>query len=204
MELFMSLKMLTDSIHRKAEQTKWAQLLVSGNMSNKQYGQYLYNQLQIYSALESRAHNLGLFQKYKMLNNIKRTTIMSMDLQFFSYETGLEECTLKYIDYCENLKEDEVLAHIYVRHFGDMYGGQIISKKVPEPSEETIKSWTNDEGKTPWDDEPGWVEMYKFDDKAETIKYIRSLLDVKMADEAIHCFQFAIELFSALEKRFDL
>lgn len=200
----MSLKKLTDSIHREAEQTKWSKLLVSGNMTAHQYGQYLYNQLQIYSALESRANSLGMFNQYKPLNNIKRSVIIGKDSQFFPYETGLEECTLRYIDYCENLTENQVLAHIYVRHFGDMYGGQIISKNVPMPLEETIQSWTNDDGETPWGDEQGWVEMYKFDDKDETIKYIRSLLDIKMADEAIYCFECAIELFHSLEKRFDL
>tara|TARA_B100000674_G_scaffold478806_1_gene476371 strand:+ start:306 stop:908 length:603 start_codon:yes stop_codon:yes gene_type:complete len=200
----MSLKKLTDSIHKEAEQTKWSKLLVSGNMAAHQYGQYLYNQLQIYSALESRAHNLGLFQKYPMLNNIKRSAVMGLDLQFFPYKTGLEECTLKYIDYCEDLNADQVLAHIYVRHFGDMYGGQIVSKKVPTPLEESILSWTNDKGETPWGDEQGWVEMYKFNDRAETIKYIRSILDIRMADEAIYCFQRAIQLFHSLEKRFDL
>ena len=204
MELFMSLKKLTDSIHREAEQTKWSKLLVSGNMTAHQYGQYLYNQLQIYSALESRANSLGMFTQYEMLNNIKRSTIIGLDLQFFPYKTGLEECTLKYIDYCENLTENQVLAHMYVRHFGDMYGGQIISKNVPMPLEEQIQSWTTENGETPWGDDQGWVEMYRFDNKAETIKYIRSLLDIKMADEAIYCFEYAIELFHSLEKRFDL
>ena len=200
----MSLKKLTDSIHKEAEQTKWSKLLVSGKMSAKQYGQYLYNQLQAYSALESRANDLGLFNSYKMLNNIKRSTIMSCDLQFFPYESGLEECTLEYIDYCRSLNEDQILAHMYVRHFGDMYGGQIISKKLPEPLEESLNSWSSEDGVKPWGDGIGWAEMYKFDDRAETIEYVRSLLDIRMADDAIHCFQCAIKLFHTLEKRFDL
>ena len=86
----MSLKKLTDSIHKEAEQQKWSKLLVSGKMSANQYGQYLYNQLQMYSALESRANDLGLFNQYKMLNNIKRSNPMGRDLQFFPYEPGLE------------------------------------------------------------------------------------------------------------------
>ena len=200
----MSLKKLTDSIHKEAEQQKWSKLLVSGKMSADQYGQYLYNQLQIYSALESRANDLGLFNQYKMLNNIKRSAVMSCDLQFFPYKAGMEECTLEYIDYCRSLNADEVLAHIYVRHFGDMYGGQIIRKKLPTPLEESLNSWTSEDGVKPWGEDIGWGEMYNFDDRAETIKYVRSLLDIKMADEAIHCFQWAIKLFHALENRFDL
>ena len=77
-------------------------------------------------------------------------------------------------------------------------------KNVSMPLEEQIQSWTTENGETPWGDDQGWVEMYRFDNKAETIKYIRSLLDIKMADEAIYCFEYAIELFHSLEKRFDL
>ena len=200
----MSLKKLTEPIHTEAEKTKWSKLLISGKMNIHQYGQYLYNQLQIYSALESRAADLGLFTQYPKLNDIKRIIPMSCDLSFFPYEAGLEECTLEYIEYCRNLNADEVLAHIYVRHFGDMYGGQIIAKKLPTPSEETIESWKDENGETPWGDDIGWTEMFRFDDRAETIKYVRSILDIRMADEAIHCFQWAIRLFDSLEKRFDL
>ena len=67
----MSLKKLTDSIHKEAEHTKWSLLLISGNMTNHQYGQYLYHQLQIYSALESRAAELQIFNNHKIINNIK-------------------------------------------------------------------------------------------------------------------------------------
>ena len=85
-----------------------------------------------------------------------------------------------------------------------MYGGQIIRKKLPTPLEESLNSWTSEDGVKPWGEDIGWGEMYNFDDRAETIKYVRSLLDIKMADEAIHCFQWAIKLFHALENRFDL
>ena len=205
MELFMSLKKLTDSIHKKAEQTKWSQLLISGNMTNHQYGQYLYNQLQIYSALESRAAELQIFNNHKIINNIKRIIPMAKDSAFFKYESGLEKSTLEYIDYCTTMTEQQVLAHIYVRHFGDMHGGQIIKQHVPEPSEETVGSCTDKDGNVPWGKgNVGWCEMYNFNEKYETIKYMRSLLKNEMADEAIFCFKFAIDLFHDLEKRFDL
>lgn len=201
MELFMSLKKLTDAAHREAEQTKWAQLLISGDMTNRQYGQYLYNQLQIYSALESRAHELKLFTKYPILNNLKRVNAISGDMMFFKYKSGLEPTTQKYLEYANTLNETEVLAHMYVRHFGDMHGGQIIKSKLPEP---ILEAFEKDSDGNTYVTEEWWTGLYAFENKYETIKYVRSLLTLEMADEANTCFRFAIDLFYDLEKRFDL
>ena len=197
----MSLKKLTDAAHREAEQTKWAQLLISGDMTNRQYGQYLYNQLQIYSALEARAHELKLFSKYPILNNLKRVNNISGDLAFFKYKSGLEKTTQKYLEYANTLNETEVLAHMYVRHFGDMHGGQIIKSKLPEP---ILDAFPADSDGTRYVHEGWWTGLYTFENKYETIKYVRSLLTLEMVDEANMCFRFAIDLFHDLEKHFDL
>lgn len=197
----MSLKKLTDSAHRKAEQSKWAQLLISGTMTNRQYGQYLYNQLQAYSALETRAHELNLFNKYPILKSIARANCIAADLAFFKYHTGLEKSTLDYMDYTTTLTEEEVLAHIYVRHFGDMHGGQIIKSKLPKPNLESIPP-DSDRGIIASED--WWTNLYTFENKYEIIKEVRSMLTLDMADEANICFNYAIDLFYDLEKYFDL
>ena len=197
----MSLKKLTESAHRKAEQSKWAQLLISGDMTNRQYGQYLYNQLQVYSALEARANELNLFSKYPILKKVARVNNISSDLAFFKYHTGLEPSTLKYMDYTTSMNEEEVLAHIYVRHFGDMHGGQIIKSKLPEPILDAIPI---DSDGTRDVDKEWWTNLYTFEDKYDVIKEIRTLLTLDMADEANICFEYAMDLFHDLEKRFDL
>jgi heme oxygenase len=69
-----------------------------------------------------------------------------------------------------------LLAHIYVRHFGDMYGGQMIAKR-----------------------NPGSGKMYQFENVDELKEIVRSRLDDDMSDEANMCFQFAIRLFKELE-----
>ena len=201
MELFMSLKKLTEAAHQKAEQSKWAQLLVSGNMTNRQYGQYLYNQLQAYSALEARAHELNLFNIYPVLKSMAQVNKISADLNFFKYHTGLEKSTLDYMQYATELNEEEVLAHIYVRHFGDMHGGQIIKSKLPEPILDAFPP--DSDGNTSVTEE-GWTNIYTFENKYEIIKEMRTMLTLDMADEANVCFNYAIGLFHDLEKRFDL
>jgi len=68
------------------------------------------------------------------------------------------------------------MAHIYVRHMGDLSGGQMIAKKVPGPG-----------------------IMYQFDDDVNVLKdKIRTRLDDSMADEAKICFDFATELFQQM------
>jgi hypothetical protein len=58
---------------------------------------------------------------------------------------------------------------------GDMYGGQMIKKCVP-----------------------GNGRMYEFENRKELIQALRNKLDTSMASEAIHCFGYAIQLFTEL------
>ena len=92
-------------------------------------------------------------------------------------KTTLYPSTLKYINYItnRNLSEQQILAHLYVRHMGDLYGGQMIKKVVP-----------------------GTATMYEFSNRSELISALRQKLDVNMAAEANECFAFAIELFTEL------
>jgi heme oxygenase len=91
-------------------------------------------------------------------------------------ETALET-TVEYVNYIESIKNDNhrLLAHLYVRHFGDLHGGQMISKKVP-----------------------GSGKYYQFEDRYELIKGMRTLLDDSMADEARICFDFAFRSFEEM------
>jgi heme oxygenase len=82
----------------------------------------------------------------------------------------------KYERHVITLDREGILAHIYVRHFGDMYGGQMIRKR-----------------------NPGSGSMYDFDNVEELKTKIRSMLNDDMADEANRCFEFAMELFEELD-----
>jgi heme oxygenase len=82
-----------------------------------------------------------------------------------------------YTEYVLHMRDkDEFLAHIYVRHFGDMYGGQMIKKR-----------------------NPGSGKMYEFNDVEQLKTTVRKMLHDDMADEANICFQFAMQLFEELE-----
>ena len=71
-----------------------------------------------------------------------------------------------------------LLAHMYVRHFGELHGGQKNKAKTP-----------------------GKGEMYEIEsDTKVMIEEFRTLLHDGMEVEAKRCFSFASELFDELSK----
>jgi heme oxygenase len=179
----VNLKELTWENHKSAERKRFAKTLMSGSIDPALYYKYLTNQFYNYVALEYRIP-LGILG----LEGIRRANLLRDDLQELETTYGLvfdgsliTQSTQEYITYCEELYEKDrsgLIAHMYVRHFGDMYGGAMIQKRVP-----------------------GSGKMYDFIDKEELKLRVRSLLHDDMADEANACFRFAIRLFGELEDK---
>ena len=177
----MNLKELTWENHKSAERKKFAKTLLSGSIDPALYYKYLTNQFYSYVALEYKLP-LSLLG----LEEIRRSNLMRDDLQELEQTYGfvfdgnlLTQSTQEYITYCEELYVNNpagLIAHMYVRHFGDMYGGAIIKKCVP-----------------------GKGRMYEFNDKEDLKLKVRALLHDDMADEANACFRFAIRLFGELD-----
>lgn len=181
----MSLKELTLDNHKKAERSKFAKILLSGEIDPLLYYAYLSNQVHVYSALEQRVpmEMLGIGQ-------VARTSLISQDIKELEKEhgfTGIMVPTMpsvvQYQQHLLRIEKDNprgLLAHLYVRHFGDMFGGSIIAKKVP-----------------------GSGAMYVFENKENLIVRVRNLLDDDMAVEANSCFTYAIKLFEELSDWYD-
>lgn len=173
----MSLKELTWEVHQRAERTDFARKLIKG-LSPEEYHRYIYNQYMLYSILEEAAKNV-----YPELKDIFRAEKIYADLREIEkeYAIGTSPSILmpvvrEYEKHILKLDPKGILAHIYVRHFGDMYGGQMIKKR-----------------------NPGSGTMYDFDNVEELKVKVRSMLTDDMADEANRCFEFAIQLFTELE-----
>jgi heme oxygenase len=173
------LKELTWENHQKAERTEHARKLLKG-MSPQEYHRYIYNQYVQYAVLESRATELGVLEG---IERIARAKNISMDMVELEREHNIQRnvdllCPVvaRYTGHVMSLEnKDDLLAHIYVRHFGDMYGGQMIAKR-----------------------NPGSGSMYVFEDVEELKTKVRGMLHDDMADEANRCFEFAMELFEEL------
>lgn len=174
----MSLKDLTHTSHVAAEAHPFTQLLISGKMSKRIYYDYLFNQLAAYKKLEQ------LCKSRKILNDIPqiyRTPGIYQDLQElirglgFPPEAETYPATKDYIKHLDTLNDKGLLAHVYVRHMGDLYGGQMIKRVIP-----------------------GSGLMYQFEDRAETINLLREKLTDDMGTEANKCFELIFNLFDEL------
>ena len=178
-----NLKELTRAHHDNAERTEFADMLLSGGISPKLYQEYLHAQLQNYRVLE------GAVSVPMELEPIFRSPGIEEDLQEIESLYDLEEIeddlpsTREYVKHIHNLAEagdnDGLIAHLYVRHFGDAHGGQIIKRNVP-----------------------GSGLMYEFEDRKDLIALTRTLLHDGMETEAKNCFEYAERLFHELIERF--
>ena len=180
----LQLKELTRDHHDSVERSEFAEVLLSSRISPRLYQEYLHAQYANYSILE---HHVKI---PKELEGIFRADFILADLQELEDEYGLDELTYdlesteEYREYIESLavegRDEDLLAHLYVRHFGDLHGGQIIKKRVP-----------------------GSGKMYEFDNRKELIAGVRELLHDGMADEASKCFKFAEKMFEDIVSDFD-
>jgi len=183
----LTLRDLTKQHHDSVERSEFAELLLGGCISPSMYHVYLSAQYSNYKALED------LVELPDSLLSIFRSEFIQKDLLELEEEYRLEELSdeqqlvsvTEYIEYLKTISSEKdgqrkLLAHVYVRHFGDLHGGQIIKKRVP-----------------------GSGSMYEFNDRKELIAGVRSLLDNDMAEEAKTCFEYAEYMFSEIADKYD-
>lgn len=174
-----NIKELTMEHHKNAERCEFVKVLLSGRISNKIYATFLWNQYLKYSELEKLGDEHDMF---KDIETVKRKDKIYSDfVELWQYKDSpiTLESTADYIKHIRTLSNKQNLfAHIYVHHMGDLSGGQIIAKRVP-----------------------GEGRMYYFQSDTQTLKdLIRARTSDDMASEAGVCFDFAIKQFNELLK----
>lgn len=177
----MSLRDLTSAKHTEAEKTEYAKYLLSGNITKEHYRIYLYNMVQVYHQLETYGKAAGLFSD---LPGLDRLMAIWEDYNELSENELLPptitQAAMDYSEYLSKLSAErpqDLMAHIYVRHMGDLFGGQMIKKKVP-----------------------GSGKFYEFENRTELITKVREKLDDSMGAEANVAFDYAIAIMRELEK----
>lgn len=174
------LKELTWAHHQSAERRAFARELIGGKIDPKLYHKFLTCQYMNYAVLEKHT------KIPSNLSAIKRAPRIFQDIRELESNYGFEPDGVfppsveEYAAHINLLAEKNdnqgLLAHMYVRHFGELHGGQMIKKKIP-----------------------GSGVMYNFDgDTTVLIGEFRKLLHDDMADEAKTCFDFASKLFDEL------
>lgn len=176
----MSLKELTAEKHKSAERKEFVKVMFSGNIHPDFYATFLANQHPLYEFLEVNAMLHRLLAG--MPEEIRRAPAINEDFQELWGEREEKPTLLpvvdEYLQYIMKLQHNDpekLMAHIYVRHMGDLSGGQMIAKRVP-----------------------GSGKFYQFNEPDVLKESIRAKLNDSLADEANICFDFAIKLFEQL------
>jgi heme oxygenase (biliverdin-producing, ferredoxin) len=178
----MSLKEITKDLHADAERTEFAKKLLSGTISKEEYTNYLYQMMLIYGRIENSCRSQGFF---KNLPDIERAWAIYQDfieLASNNHRYTWLPSTLEYYDYILNLILDPnrkhlIKAHLYCRHMGDLFGGQIIAKRVP-----------------------GSGKFYQFKDADMLKAALRAELTDDLGDEARIAFEWAIKIMKELNE----
>ena len=180
------IKELTKEIHQNAERQEFVKTLMSGTIHPELYATYLYNQLQCYAVLEKYSMHNDLFRQTP---NLQRAEKIDRDFKkIWSKEEKpvITDSTKEYVKHIETISEDpeKLYAHIYVRHCGDLSGGQMISKKVP------VKGYYDFLGKG---------QEYKRIVKEIINEYLNTY-QINVMAEVTYCFESATELFKEMNE----
>lgn len=170
------LKEKTAEIHALAESQPFIKTIFAGNVDKNKYTSYVFQLTHLYSMLETLGDVHGIFDD---MLDLKRTSASLKDYaELMGEEIRDDKLNLSTANYLKYLNRPDVitdynkiLAHIYVRHMGDLFGGQMLAKILP-----------------------GNNHMYKFENIPALIKAVRSKLTDDLADEAITAFKFNIEM----------
>lgn len=127
-----TLKELTKEKHAIAESQPFIKSIFANEVNKEKYIDYLYQLYLVYFFLEKNGHEL-----FKGIENMKRTKLVLKDFLELIGNGNYKNIALKdtkdYLNYIDSIRDDskKLLAHIYVRHMGDLFGGQQLKKLVP-------------------------------------------------------------------------
>lgn len=180
----MSLKELTKDLHHDAERTAFAKLLLSGKISKEDYANYLYQMVLVYNGIETACASQGMLARLPDVERCYKIYQDFVELAGKNYETSYKWLpeTMAYYEYLLKLNMDPdsrhlVKAHMYCRHMGDLFGGQMIKARVP-----------------------GQGRFYQFNDAENLKSAIRAELTDDLGDEARVAFEWAIKIMRALNE----
>lgn len=179
------LRDITNAKHREVEALPLIQCLMQGHATVPIYVAYLYELKEIYKHIETLAKKHGILQG---LEGIERYELISKDLLELdsTHSHNLMPSTEKYIAHLHELANDEnrkhlLMAHVYVRHMGDLYGGKLMARVIP-----------------------GNGFAYQFDDRPRLIKAFNDKLSIDLGDEANLAFNYFINIFSELWENYGI
>jgi heme oxygenase len=178
----MSLKELTKDLHTDAERTVFAKKLLTGALTSEEYANYLWQMVLVYNGIETAARSQGMLVNLPDIERAHKIYQDCIELVGPNHNLTWLPVVIEYYHYLLSLnynaeRKHLVKAHLYCRHMGDLYGGQMIAKKVP-----------------------GKGRFYEFKDADNLKTAIRAELTDDLGDEARVAFEWAIKIMKALNK----
>lgn len=169
----MSLKELTWDNHQAAEATKFMKSVFKKNMPIEVWADYTYNKMLWYGAIETKSRAEGYLED---LPGIERAHLLYLDAKELCKDQSpkFRQIAADYHRYILDLPKGLVLAHLYVWHMGDLFGGQMIKKILPPPHRNL---------------------EFKDVDTLKTV--LRAKLDDSLGDEANRAFEWAIKIMDS-------
>ncbi len=167
----MGLRESTAELHSKAEKMEFNQRMFRGELSTDEYVKYLYQQLMIFEAIESKQlphPSLSRVDKVKEDLSELNSSLDKMN--------GPLSSTMMYSNYLSSLTQEERLPHVYLNYLALAYGGQMMKTKVP-----------------------GSGKMYDFENMHVSVGTIRAIQKDEWADEVNKGFQFIINIADELQ-----
>ena len=172
----MSLKELTAHKHREAEQSRFMKALIEKQLPAEVWTEFLFQKWMIYKTLEGLG---GAYCGLNQVPEIYRTIKLFDDYRELTQTTAGKFCqsAIEYHHYLTALdkQSDKIMAHIYVWHMGDLFGGQMIKTLVQ-----------------------GSNNHLTFENRDKIIGFIRQHINDSMADEANLAFDYAIKIMNDL------
>jgi len=171
----MSLKELTKDKHTEAERTPFMHSVIKGKIPKETWADYTYQKSVFYGSIETVARDAGL-----------TLDCLEIERGLKLYQDADEMCegkfprlrlpTIEYSRYLLKLagQPEKIMAHLYVWHMGDLFGGQMIKKILDYVPHRNLE----------------------FSDVDSLKLKIRSKLDDSMGDEAIVAFDWAIKIMN--------
>lgn len=178
----MSLKEITKDLHTDAERTLFAKKLVTGSFTKEEYANYLWQMVLVYNGIETAANSQKLLDNLPDIERAHKIYQDCVELVGPHHSLKWLPETIEYYQYllelnCNQERRHLIKAHLYCRHMGDLFGGQIIAKKCP-----------------------GAGRFYQFKDPENLKVAIRSELTDDLGDEAKVAFKWAIKIMNSLVK----
>jgi heme oxygenase len=178
----MSLREITHDLHQDAERTIFAKKLVTGSFTTEEYAMYLWQMVLVYNGIEVACKSQGMLTNLPDIERAHKIYQDCIELVGPFHRLTWLPVTIEYYQYILSLNYDQerkhlVKAHMYCRHMGDLFGGQIIKKVVP-----------------------GQGRFYDFKNPTELKAAIRAELTDELGDEARVAFEWAIKIMKALNK----